>query len=188
MTHIRIARIQDIDGVIALQDKYLYPNLTDEEREKGFVTVPFTFEQIAEVVKNDGLFIGTDENDKVISYAFTGKWKFFDQWEIFKYMVCRTSEVKYLDQIISIDNSFIYGPVCIHEDYRGEGVLNAMFEAMRIHHKELYPIAVTFINKANVISEKVHTRKIGGELIGEFEYHDNTYVELVFDMNKSVLS
>lgn len=88
---------------------------------------------------------------------------------------------------ITTENSFQYGPVCIDKEYRGKGVLNLIFEEMRIEFLKKYPISVTFINKINAISEKAHTKKLGWEKLGEFEFNNNTYIELAFDMKKSVL-
>jgi hypothetical protein len=42
-----------------------------------------------------------------------------------------------------------------------------------------YPIMVTFINKINPRSHAAHTRKLGMEVVQEFEYNQNHYYELV---------
>ena len=49
-----------------------------------------------------------------------------------------------------------------------------------------YPILVTFINKINTRSYEAHTRKIGLEVICEFQFNGNSYYELVFDTSKRV--
>ena len=80
-----IAKISDIAGVLALQELYLVANLSIEEKASGFVTTPFTIEQLTEVIQKSELFIAKD-NDKIIAYIFTGSWDFFQQWPIFNYM------------------------------------------------------------------------------------------------------
>jgi hypothetical protein len=47
-----------------------------------------------------------------------------------------------------------------------------------------FPILVTFINKVNPRSYEAHTRKLGLEVIQEFEYNHNRYYELVYDTAK----
>ncbi|MDZ4330555.1 MAG: GNAT family acetyltransferase, partial [Flavobacterium sp.] len=67
------AKISDIDGVLALQELYLVANLSEEEKAAGFVTTPFTIEQLTEVINENNLFIAKD-NNKIIAYIFAGSW------------------------------------------------------------------------------------------------------------------
>ena len=187
MIKTRIGNKEDIDGVLALQEKYLYRNLNETERKNGFVTTPFTANQIEEIIRQNGIFVAENERDEIIAYAFAGSWKYFEQWEIFNFMVSRFPKLSFNGKKITTENSFQYGPVCIDKDYRGNGVLNLIFEEMRIEFYKKYPISVTFINKINEISERAHTKKMGWEIIDEFEFNNNTYIGLAFDMKNSVL-
>ena len=187
MIKTRIGNKNDIDGILSLQEKYLFRNLTEEERKSGFVTTPFTVNQIEEIIKQNGIFVAEDENDVIIAYAFAGSWKYFEQWEIFNFMVSRFPKLSFHGREITTENSFQYGPVCIDKAYRGKGLLNLIFEEMRIEFFKKYPISVTFINKVNGISEKAHTKKLGWVIIDEFEFNDKTYIGLAFDMKNSVL-
>ena len=64
MIKTRIGNKIDIPGILSLQDKNLYSKLTEKERESGFVTTPFTTEQIEEILKQNGIFVAE------ISYDF----------------------------------------------------------------------------------------------------------------------
>jgi len=187
MIKTRIGNNQDIEGVLALQDKYLYSKLTETERKSGFVTTPFTASQIEEIIKQNGIFIAENEKNKLIAYAFAGSWKYFEQWEIFNFMVARFPDLAFNGNEITTVNSFQYGPICIDKNYRGSGLLNQLFEEMRIEFLKKYPISVTFINKVNAISTAAHTRKLNWEIIDEFEFNNKTYIGLAFDMKNSVL-
>ena len=187
MITTRIGNNNDIDGVLSLQKRYLYNNLSEEERKSGFVTTPFTIDQIQEIIKQNGLIVAENETSTIIAYAFAGCWKYFEQWEIFRLMMSRFPLLALNGESITTDNSFQYGPVCIDEKYRGRGVLNLIFEEMRVEFLKRYPISVTFINKVNKISEKVHTKKLGWKIVDEFEYNHKAYIGLAFDMKESVL-
>lgn len=187
MINTRLGTSNDIDGILSLQEKYLYRNLGEVEREKGFVTTPFTVAQIEEIILQRGLFVATDENNKVIAYAFAASWKYFEQWEIFNYMVSRFPNLSYQGSEITTENSFQYGPVCIDEKYRGSGLLNQLFEEMRIELLKRYPISITFINKINKISQSAHIKKLGWEIVDEFEFNDNSYIGLALNMKVSVV-
>lgn len=187
MIKTRIGDNHDIEGTLSLQDKYLYSKLTEAERESGFVTTPFSPGQIKEIILQNGLFVAEDERQNIIAYAFAGSWKYFEQWEIFNFMVSRFPLLSFNGSNITTENSFQYGPICIDEKYRGSGLLNLLFEEMRVEFLRRYPVSVTFINKVNAISTAAHTRKLNWKIIDEFEFNDKTYIGLAFEMKNSVL-
>lgn len=110
MIKTRIGNKNDIDGVLALQEKYLYRNLSEIERKEGFVTTPFTVSQIEEIILQNGLILAVNENDVTIAYAFAGSWKYFEQWELFKHMISRFPKMSFNGNKITTENSFQYGP------------------------------------------------------------------------------
>lgn len=187
MIQTRLGDKNDILGILSLQDRYLYKKMSEQERQKGFVTTPFTTLQIEAIIQQNGLFVAENKNAEIIAYAFAGSWDYFKQWEIFNFMVSRFPALSFQGSPITTANSFQYGPICIDEKYRGTGLLNQLFEEMRLEFFEKYPFSVTFINKVNVVSEKAHTKKLGWKIIDEFQFHDNTYIALAFDIKKSVL-
>lgn len=187
MINTRIAKQHDINGILSLQEKYLYRNLSEAERKKGFVTTPFSVAQIEDILQQNGLFIAENEEKEIIAYVFAGSWKYFEQWEIFNFMVSRFPNLSFNGNEITTANSFQYGPVCIDEKYRGKGVLNQIFEEMRLELLKKYPVAITFINQVNIVSEIAHTKKLGWEIIDRFEFNNNHYIGLAFDMKNSVL-
>ncbi|SHL18843.1 GNAT family acetyltransferase [Flavobacterium xanthum] len=181
----QIAKISDIEGVLALQDLYLVTNLSEEEKAFGFVTTPFTVQQLTEVIQKEELFLAKD-NNKIIGYIFAGSWEFFNQWPIFNYMNSLFPKLTFLDFKITTTNSFQYGPVCIHKDYRGKGLITSLFELMRINLSQKYPLSLTFINKINIPSTKAHTKKLKWTIIGDFQFNTNDYYILAYDMKQSV--
>lgn len=188
MITTRLGNQRDIESVLALQEKYLFRNLSEEQRQRGFVTTPFTVSQIEDIIQENGLFVAENKQNELVAYAFAGSWKYFEQWDIFKHMISRFPDLSFQDSEITTENSFQYGPVCIATEYRGTGLLNLIFEEMRLEFSKKYPISVTFINKVNIISEIAHTKKLGWKIIDEFEFNDNTYIGLALDMSKSVLN
>ncbi len=181
----RAANQSDIPGIRALQERYLHRSLSAEERKSGFVTTPFTEEQIADRVENDGLFI-TEDKDQIIAYVFAGKWDFFERWPIFPYMTSRFPDLNYKNFEISTSATFQYGPVCVDKKYRGKGVFNETFETMRLEWLREFPLSITFINAINSVSVRAHT-KLGWEEIDQFQFNGNKYLSLAFDMKCSVV-
>ncbi len=184
---LEIAKENDVEGVLSLQKLYLVSNLTEEEKKSGFVTTPFTAELLIYVINNEGLFIAKD-NGKIIAYVFAESWNFFSQYPIFEYMISLFPRLKFLDFEINATSSFQYGPICIDKKYRGQGLINSLFEFMRIHTVKRYPLGVTFINKTNVPSLKAHTEKLNWTVIDDFQFNDNHYYILAYDMKTPIVS
>ena len=182
----RIATTQDIHQVMALQKQNLFANLSETEREDGYVTTSFTYAQIREIIGLKGLFV-TEIEGKIIAYVFAGSWKYFSQWKMFKVMVTTFPKLIFDGKRINTQNTFQYGPICIDQKHRGNGILESIFEKMRLEMLKKYPISITFINKENKRSLFAHTQKLNWDIIDEFEFNNNTYLTLGFDMKNSVL-
>jgi hypothetical protein len=183
---IKIATIDDIDNVLELHYRYQIDSIEPEDKKDGFVTTPFTKEQLIKLINEEqGLFIAL-KDDKVVAYVMSASWEFCSQWDIFKFMIKDLPNLEYMGQKLSIENSYQYGPVCIDKSVRGSGVLELIFDFARENMAKRYPILVTFINKINPRSFQAHTKKLGLEVIKEFEYNSNNYYELVYDTSKKI--
>lgn len=180
-----IANLTDINGVLALQELYLVVNLSEEEKTSGFVTTPFTVEQLTQVIQKEELFLAKD-NNKIIAYIFAGSWEFFSQWPIFNYMSSLFRDLNFLDFEITTTTCFQYGPICIHKEYRGKGLITPLFEFMRKYMVHKYSLGLTFINKINIPSAKAHTEKLKWTIIGDFQFNTNDYFILAYNMNQAV--
>ena len=180
----RNANINDIYGVSQLQKKYHIYTISEEDKPDGFVTTLFTEEQFKELIeKENGLAIACD-NDKVIAYAMAASWDYWSAWPLFQYMINDLPNIQYLGYTLSTENSYQYGPICIDKQYRGTEVLPNLFEFSRLQMKDRYPVLITFINQINGRSYRAHVDKLGLEVIKTFDFNNNHYYELGYDMRK----
>jgi GNAT superfamily N-acetyltransferase len=184
--NFKIAEIKDIEKVLELHFRYQVDSIKEEDKKDGFVTTPFTKEQLIDLItQEEGLFIALD-NDEVIAYVMSASWQFWSKWPMFEFMAKDVPNLQYLGQKLSVDNSYQYGPVCVDKKYRGTGVLEEIFDFARENMAKKYPILVTFINKINLRSFEAHRRKLKLEVIQEFSYNNNNYYELVYDTSKKL--
>jgi len=182
----KIAELTDLDKTLELHYRYQVDSIAQEDKRDGFVTTPFTKEQLTDLIeKEQGLFIAVEDGE-VIAYVMAASWQFWSLWPMFRHMIEGLHHLEYLGQTLSVDNSYQYGPVCIDKRVRGSGVLEQLFDLSREHMSKRYPILVTFINKINPRSFQAHTRKLGLEVIQEFEFNNNHYYELVYDTSKKI--
>jgi hypothetical protein len=181
----RVATESDIAGILDLQSKNLYTNLSELKRKDGFVTTPFTSEQVRSPIAQTGVFVAEKEG-AIVGYVFAGSWDYFAQWPIFPLMVSRFPLLSFHGVEVTAGKSFQYGPVCIDCQLRGSGLLVELFELMRSQFALRFPIGVTFINQRNERSLVAHTRKLGLEIIDEFEFGGNSFYSLAFSTRPSI--
>lgn len=182
----KVAGLDDIEGVLNLHKKYQIDTILEEDKKDGFVTTSFTKEQLTKLIEEEqGLFIATHD-ESVIAYVMSASWQFWSVWPIFSYMIERLPTLEYAGHKLTAYNSYQYGPVCVDKAYRGSGLLEAIFDFAREQMSARYPVLVTFINKINARSYAAHTQKIGLEVIAEFEFNNNQYLELAYDTSKAL--
>ncbi len=176
---VRIATASDFEGILALQSENLLANLSSAELADGFVTTPFTTALLQQLLGQSGVFVAEGEG-KIGGYVLAGDWEFFSQWEIFRLMMARLPNLDFQGGEVTIDNSFQYGPICIDRALRGSNIFPEIFDLMRSSFASKFPIGVTFINKLNQRSFAAHHRKLGLEIIDEFEFNNNSFYTLAF--------
>ena len=180
----RNANLNDIYRVSQLQKKYHISTINEEDKADGFVTTLFTDEQFRELIeKENGLAIACD-GEEVVAYAMAASWQYWSAWPLFEYMINDLPNTQYLGVSLSMDNSYQYGPICIDKQYRSTEVLPNLFEFSRLQMKDRYPILITFINQINGRSYNAHVNKLGLEVIKTFDFNNNHYYLLGYDMSK----
>ncbi|WP_372999081.1 GNAT family acetyltransferase [Lutispora sp.] len=180
----RNAKVEDISGVLELQQRYHVSTIPEEDKNDGFVTTLFTEEQLKKLIeKESGLAIACD-GDKIAAYVMAASWQYWSAWPLFQHMIKDLPNTEYLGQILSVENSYQYGPICIHKDYRGSEVLPNIYEFSRLQLSKKYSILITFINQINHRSYVAHTKKLGLDVIKSFEFNNNKYYELGYDTSK----
>ena len=175
----RESNYEDINGILNLQEKNLVTNLNEQQKKNGFVTTPFSTEQLQELISLGGLFV-IDNQQVIQGYCVAAGWEYFKGRPIFDLMLERFTAITYKNVPITSDNSFEYGPVCIDISLRGTDAFPKLFGKMKEKMLKKYCIGTTFINKINERSYQAHTKKVSMEVIDEFEFNKNNFYGLAF--------
>ncbi len=183
---IKVAELSEIDGILELHYRYQVDSIAEEDKEDGFVTTPFTKEQLTDLInKEKGLFIAKND-DAVVAYVMAASWDFWSVWPMFAFMIKELPNLKYNGQALSVENSYQYGPICIDKSVRGTGVLESIFDFAKMEMSKRFPILVTFVNKTNCRSYEAHKRKLSLDVIQEFEFNGNQYYEMACLTEKKI--
>jgi hypothetical protein len=171
--------VRDVAGILALQEKNLVTKISEEQKKNGFVTTPFTGEQLESLVALDGLFV-IDQNGTIAGYAVAAGWDYFSGRPMFDHMIGLFAEILYKGVRIARENSFQYGPVCVDLSLRGSDAFPRLFATMRESMSARYAVGTTFINKINGRSFRAHTEKARIDVINEFDFNGKNYYGLAF--------
>lgn len=183
---LKIAETNDIENILKLHAKYQLATILEDDKKDGFVTTGFTKEELSDIINEEqGIFIAL-EDGVVLGYVMSASWQFWSKWPMFVHMIQDLPKLNYLGQTLTVNNSYQYGPVCIDKSVRGSGLLEQLFDFALESMSKRYPILVTFVNKINTRSFQAHKRKLGLDVIQEFEFNGNEYYEMVYDTSKRV--
>lgn len=183
----RNADLNDISDIILLEKKYHKDSISEEDKPDGFVTTFFSENKLKRlIIEENGLTVALDKN-KVIGYAVAASWQFWATWPVFQPMIDDLPNINYLNTILSVNNSYQYGPVCIDKDYRGTDVLPNLFETSRLQMKDKFSILITYIDQNNQRSFQAHSRKLGLDVVKEFEFHGKKLFVLCYDTSNKII-
>jgi hypothetical protein len=97
-------------------------------------------------------------------------------------MVRRFPHVLYQSRPLSGYRTFIYGPVCVDRQSRGQGILEGLFNVMLQTLKGHFDVGVAFVSEQNPRSLHAHVDKLGLKMADEFEFNGQKYWTLVFGL------
>lgn len=182
---IRQAEMHDLEGILALHRQYHVNSIALADKPDGFVTTNFTQEQLQALIEQErGVTIAT-EGDTVIAYAMAASWQFWSAWPLFVHMIAKLPEHTYNGQVLSVENSYQYGPICVAKAYRSTGLFETIFHASLASMASRYPIMVTFINHINPRSFAAHTKKGKMDTVCTFQFNNNDYYMLACPTHKN---
>ena len=175
---LRIADLSDIDSTLALHFRYHVDAISPEDKADGFVTTPFTREELTALIREErGLFIA-QKDGRVVAYVMAASWRFWSTWPMYAFMIKGLPDITYGGQRLSVENSYQYGPVCLDKSVRGTGLLKQIFDFSLQQMARRFSVLVTFVNQVNQRSYEAHTRKLGLDVIREFGFNGNLYYEM----------
>ncbi len=176
---LKSAEISEIDAILTLHAKYQIDTINEEDKADGFVTTTFTKEQmVALITKEKGLFIAKKDGE-IVAYVMAASWDFWSAWPMFAFMMEGLPDLEYQGETLTVENSYQYGPVCIDKSVRGSGVLEQIFAFAKQHMAKRFPFLVTFVNTVNERSYQAHKRKLGLDVVQQFDYNGKRYYEMV---------
>ena len=180
---IQLAQSADFAAILELQNRYHLSATPASKLANGFVTTPLDGETLEKMREQRALWIATDARIEVAAYACAIEWNFYAD-SGFVAAVFERFPLPFGDQLVTADNSFIYGPACIDEGFRGQNVLPQIVNAIRARYADSREFGVCFIDARNLRSLAAHERKLGFTRLAQLPFGDVVYQMLAFATHK----
>ena len=144
--------------IIQLQKKNLPANLSEEEmRKNGFVTVCHSLHDLEKMNGYEHNIIAVD-NDKVVAYLLAMTTHSRNDIPVLIPMFDAFNVIEFRSKAIAEYQYIVVGQVCVHKDYRGQGILDECYKTYCNHFKNKYAFAITEIAVDNLRSVAAHAR------------------------------
>lgn len=175
----RRAKPEDYLEILALQSANFIANLTEEERNEGFLSAQFTDEQTAQIAEDLGTMVAFVDN-RVAGFLCAFRKEFDTGSPVIATMLESYDRFSFQNKPLSSLSSYIYGPVCIGREFRGRGLLRGLYEAQKHDLAGQFDVGVAFVSRNNPHSLSAHVAGLGMVEAGDFEVKGNIYATLAF--------
>jgi GNAT superfamily N-acetyltransferase len=108
------------------------------------------------------------EGDMVIAYALAMDRVFGTKIPELQAMFSILDSLKFRERNVNKINYVVMGQICVHVDYRGQGVFENLYNYFFNYYQSRYDAVITEIAERNVRSLQAH-KKVGFEIIHTYE-------------------
>ena len=173
------ATAADFPAILDLQSKNLFENLSPQQRSDGFLTVAFSEEMLAQVIA-DIAIVKAFTTEKLIGYRMAQTLEFNARFPLLAAIIKRFPTIDFESKKLSEYATFISGPVCIAQEYRGQGVHQGMFKQLLQIVRPQFEVGVTFIAASNPRSLAAAQNKLGMRIVDRIQFNAKDYAILAF--------
>jgi hypothetical protein len=176
---LRVASPSDAPALADLANQYTYQQLDAAARQGGFLTG--TFSSLAlqamlasvpgQVAHYHGELAGFIINSRLAPASYP---------PLAQQICALLPTLFYRQRALADYQWFFYGPVLVQKEHRGQGLLQQLFEANQAELAGRFELGIAFIAVENTASLRVHTQKLGLEIVGNLTFGGTGYAILAF--------
>ncbi|KQO29044.1 GCN5 family acetyltransferase [Flavobacterium sp. Leaf82] len=151
---IKVATINDLDGIIKLQK-------ANQTSQGGTLSGEITFDQIQEMMSDMPQIIAVDDNE-IVGFLLTTSQAVNSNRKI---PIVDAMSASYSGS----SDSYVYGPICVSQTQRGKGLAQLMFQ--QLFKLEPNREGILFIKSDNESSIRAH-EKMGMNKVSSFHFNN----------------
>ena len=168
MSYVSSVETVILEEVLAMQEKYLGPGMSESDKEKhGFLTCSYSIAMLQEMCGEYGHIVAL-QNNKVIGYALVMLRGYDAPIPVVKMMFDKIGNSVWDGEPLSGVSYYTIGQICIDRLYHGTGIFQGLYNK----HKELmskhFKYCITEISGLNKRSLRAH-EKVGFEVLMSYK-------------------
>lgn len=157
----------DLIGILALQQANLRRSLpADVASQQGFVTLQYTLDQMRQM-HQAGPSVVAKDGDTVVGYVITTLPETRQFVPELANLFDQIDTLAYQNRPLPTYAYYVAGQVCVANGYRGQALLDRMYQHHRTIYAEQFQLLITDISALNTRSLRVHER-IGFQSLQRF--------------------
>jgi hypothetical protein len=175
----RVATAADAQALSDLANQYTFQNLDEAARQKGFLTGVFTVPTMQAMVASVPSQVAY-HGQELAGFIINSKLPPERYPPLVQQISALLPRLFYRQLPLTEYRWFFYGPVLVRQEYRGQGLLQQLFQANKQILKGEFNLGIAFIAEANAASLQLHTQKLGLEIVDNIDFQGTPYAILVF--------
>ena len=176
---IRQATAADYPQILQLQYANTPEQLTAEQKHQGFIVSQMDEKQLDAVNRGLGVLLA-DDAGRVAGFVCLHAVDHQPRPGIVDTMLAQLPLAQLDGRRLSDLRIFLYGPVCLATDYRGQGLLQRLFDAVKQRTAAEFDAGVAFVNDNNPHSLTAHVLGLGMQDVLTFRHGGEDFHLLAF--------
>jgi ribosomal protein S18 acetylase RimI-like enzyme len=183
----RVTDFAELNGIKKLQEDNLKKNLSDNEAaSEGFVTAEYSIEFLEMLHQGSPSVIAKDGN-LVVGYALAAVKSIREHHDLLSDLFNGIDKIKYNGQLLKDCNYVVVGQLCVARNYRGQGLVQQMYQYFRISLAGEFDFCVTDVAETNPRSLKAHI-KTGFQVVATLSYGGMGWSIVLWDWKNTLPS
>ncbi|MDQ3292285.1 MAG: hypothetical protein M3Q05_13440 [Bacteroidota bacterium] len=175
---IRVATEADVPAVVNLANQYTFQNLSEQERQTGFLTGVFTEVAVRSMITSAPSIVAYNQQE-LAGFILNTNLLANQYPPLVQEIIKELSQLMFREIPVEQFRYFFYGPVLVARKYRQHGLLKKLFMKTKEELSTKFNLGIAFIDQDNDSSFRVH-KNLGWEVIGEILFNNRTYAILAF--------
>lgn len=178
---IRRAQDGDFKGIFALQSSNYSGNIGSEERQDGFLSIVFSEDKLREMAA-DGITVVARDGDEIAGFLSTQTCRYNLDIPLPRTMIESLENSASSDADFDRGSTLVCGPVCIGKQYRGQGILERMYQELAVQAQGKFTTGITFVALENPRSLIAHEKKLGMRPVVRFDFNGKPFQILCVEL------
>lgn len=170
----------EMEDLLALQRRNLIQHISDQTaNSQGFLTFEYTA-PVLEIMMADMAQPVIKSNNGIAGYALATSCQAGMTIPLMKPLVELTQQLFYGEKSLAQLEHYFMGQICVHEDFRGKGLFDALYAQHKALFAKDFDCLVTEIATANKRSLVAHAR-VGFQQVHTYRDNGKSWEVVVWD-------